>query len=141
MPTSTVTLVEGMQFVADFGSGHAIVMDGPADFGGHDTGPRPMELLLAGLGGCTGMDVASILRKKRQPFTGLKVDIVGTKAEEHPSRYTKIVVNYEVRGRGVSDAAVQQPSPQVGAQPSTAHEHMVSAPVQNPSPQVSPQSA
>lgn len=108
MPTSTITFVKDMQFVAETGSGHAIVLDGPEDFGGHDTGVRPMELLLAGLGGCTGMDVVSILRKKRQRFTGVSVHVRGEKAENHPMRFTKIHVEYEVRGYGLSEQAVKR---------------------------------
>jgi putative redox protein len=101
-----VSFVDGLQFVGEAGSGHSIVMDGTAEFGGRDTGPRPMELLLMGLGGCTGMDVVSILKKKRQPFTGLDVAVSGTKAGDHPQRFTDIEIEFVVRGSGVKEEAV-----------------------------------
>jgi len=108
MPKSSVTLVKGMQFVANSGTGHAIVMDADKKFGGQDSGARPMEMLLMGFGGCTGMDVISILRKKRQDVTGLEIRLDGEKAEEHPGRYTKIHLEYLITGRNVSSQAVER---------------------------------
>lgn len=108
MPESTVTLVKGMQFVANSGTGHAIVMDADQKFGGQDSGARPMEMLLMGFGGCTGMDVISILRKKRQDVTGLEIRLNGEKAEGHPSRYTRIQLEYLITGRNVSSQAVER---------------------------------
>ncbi len=108
MPDAVVTLVADMQFVAETGSGHTVVMDAPKSVGGHAAAPSPMEMLLVGLGGCTGMDVISILRKKRQTVSGFSVEVHGEKAEEHPMRYTKINVVYRVRGRGVTEAAVKR---------------------------------
>lgn len=95
-----------MGFRAETGSGHEVLMDAAPDVGGEDRGARPMELLLVGLAGCTGMDVISILRKMRQDITGYEVRAIGERAEEHPRRYTRIVVEHIVRGRGVTEANV-----------------------------------
>jgi len=103
-----VTFVEGLQFVGEASSGHAIVMDGPPEVGGSDTGLRPTELLLIGLGGCSGMDVISILKKKRQDVTGLEIHVNGTKADSHPKKFTEITVKYVVRGRNISEEAVRR---------------------------------
>lgn len=108
MTTATVKFVDGLQFVGEATSGHAFIMDGDHEVGGNDTGMRPMELLLVGLGGCSGMDVVSILRKKKQPVTGLEINIKGKKAESHPKRYTEIKVEFIVRGKGVEEAAVKR---------------------------------
>ncbi|HIC88785.1 MAG TPA: OsmC family peroxiredoxin [Anaerolineae bacterium] len=107
MNTAKVTWVDGLQFVAEAGSGHAFVIDGDPKSGGAGTGARPMELLLLGLAGCTGMDVAHILRKQRQTFTGLQVNVQAERAETHPKVYTKIHVEYVVRGP-VKEAALQK---------------------------------
>lgn len=103
-----VKLVDGLQFVGEGQSGHAIIMDGLPRYGGTDTGLRPMELLLIGLGGCTGMDAISILRKKKQEVTGLEINLRGTKAEKDPMRYTDVEIEFVVRGRGVEEAAVKR---------------------------------
>jgi len=108
MPSATVSMVKDMQFLGETGSGHVIVMDANQQFGGRDTGARPMELLLVGFGGCTGMDVISILRKKRQNVKGLSVRVDGTKADGHPGRYTKIHLKYTVTGRDVKPEAVER---------------------------------
>jgi len=98
----------GMRFVGKADSGHAVVMDAGAAVGGEDSGPRPSELLLMGLAGCTGMDVISILRKKRQPVTGLEVIVHATQAPDHPKRFTAMTVEYRVSGTGVDPAAVRR---------------------------------
>lgn len=98
MTQASVTLVDGMQFVVETGSGHSFTIDSVPDVGGHDTGPRPFELVAAGLAGCTGMDVISILRKMQQKVTGLKVEVNGEQAAEHPKKFTKIHVKYIVTG-------------------------------------------
>lgn len=103
-----VTLCGGMRFVGQADSGHAIVMDTSAANGGSDSGARPSELLLLGLAGCTGMDVISILRKKRQPVTGLEVVVRASHAPDHPKRFTKMAVEYRVSGAGVDPAAVRR---------------------------------
>jgi putative redox protein len=106
---ATVTFEGGMQFVGQGGtSGQKSTMDASVEGGGQNSGPRPMEMLLLGLGGCTGMDVVSILRKKRQPFTGLEMLLSGDRAPENPKRYTAIHNEYVVHGKGVDSKAVAE---------------------------------
>jgi putative redox protein len=75
---------------------------------GEEAGPRPLELVLLGLAGCTTMDVVSILNKKRQHFTGLQVNVSAERAEEHPKVYTKIHLEFAVQGHGVKPEAVER---------------------------------
>jgi len=103
-----VDLTGGMAFNAETGSGHSFVMDSNPDVGGAEKGPRPMEVILAALGGCTGMDVISILRKMRQDVTGYEVRLRGETADEHPRVFTKITVEHVVRGRGISEDSVKR---------------------------------
>ncbi len=107
MSKARVRWVEGMQFIAEADSGHAIVLDGSPSVGGRDTGPRSMELLLMGLAGCTAMDVVFILRRKRQKFTGVEVNVTAERAPTHPKVYTKIHIEYLIYG-DVSDKAARQ---------------------------------
>ncbi|MCX5719321.1 MAG: OsmC family protein [Nitrospirae bacterium] len=108
MTHATVTYVQGLQFVGEASSGHAIVMDGDPEVGGHDAGLRPMELLLVGLGGCSGMDVISILKKKKQEVTSLKINLKGQKAENYPKKFTDIVIEFILSGRNISEEAVKR---------------------------------
>ncbi len=94
MVESKAVLVAGQQFVGEASSGHAIVMDGD-----RKSGPSPMELVLIALCGCTGYDVASILRKKREPFSSLEVSAKAEKAAESPNVYTEIHLIYRVGGK------------------------------------------
>ncbi len=103
--TAQVTLEEGMRFTAESGSGHRVTLDADEHGGGENLGFRPMELLLVGLAGCTGMDVISILRKKRQQVTGYEVQVWGVRAEEHPMVFVEITVEHVVTGRGARDRA------------------------------------
>ncbi len=103
-----VKYIDGLQFVGEASSGHAIVMDGDKKFGGADTGLRPTELLLIGLGGCSGMDVISILKKKKQDVRGLEINIKGEKAETYPQKFTDIAIEYVVKGHHVSEEAVKR---------------------------------
>jgi putative redox protein len=104
--TAQATLIEGMAFTAEAGSGHTVPLDAEEHGGGHDTGFRPMELLLVGLAGCTGMDVISILRKMRQEVTGYAVHAQGERAVDHPMVFTDITVEHVVTGRAISPEAV-----------------------------------
>jgi len=108
MSKAKVTYVGGMQFVGEGDSGHAIVMDSGSDVGGKNTGLRPSELLLIGIGGCSGMDIISILKKKRQQVSSFEINITGTKAGEHPMKYTHIDVEYVVTGKDLAEDAVQK---------------------------------
>lgn len=103
MPEAKVTWIGGKQFVAVSGSGHGMVLDTPADIGGNNTGPTPMELVLMGLGGCTGVDIAFILGDRmKQQVTGIEVAVSGERADQPPKVYTDIDVIYRVRGKDLS---------------------------------------
>jgi putative redox protein len=99
--------VTGLQFVGrGLASNGPVVMDGAVENGGLGSGIRPMEALLTSLASCSGMDVISILQKKRQRVTGFTVEVEGQRADEHPRRYVHIALTYVVRGHGVDEAAV-----------------------------------
>jgi putative redox protein len=104
----TLTWVDGMQFAVETGSRHTLTLDTAKESGGNDSGPRPMEMLLVGLGGCTGVDVLHILKKMRQEVTGVQIRVRGKRATEHPRVYTDIEVEYTVSGRGLSEGKVRQ---------------------------------
>ena len=104
--TARAILEAGMRFDAESGSGHHVILDAAGDGGGEDMGFRPMELLLVGLAGCTGMDVISILRKKRQDVTSYEVQARGVRAEEHPMVFVEITVEHIVTGHHVQPEAV-----------------------------------
>ncbi len=106
--TATVKLETGMRFDAEAGSGHHVTLDAAEHGGGQNAGFRPMEMLLVGLGGCTGMDVISILRKKRQQVTGYEVHVSGIRAEDHPMVFVEITVEHIVTGHGVQPEAVER---------------------------------
>ncbi|HWR58067.1 MAG TPA: OsmC family protein, partial [Thermodesulfovibrionales bacterium] len=103
-----VKYVDGLQFVGEASSGHAVLMDGDQVFGGMNTALRPTELLLIGLGGCAGMDVVSVLKKKRQDLRGLDININGKRAEEHPKKFTEIDIEFVVSGHNLSEDAVKR---------------------------------
>ncbi len=105
---ATVTLVDGMAFRAVGPSGHAIMLDAVPEAGGQGNGAGPLELVLLGLGGCTGMDVISMLRKMRQDVTGYEVRLESVRATEHPKVFTSIVVEHVVRGRGLNPGSVRR---------------------------------
>ncbi len=93
-----ITWLEDMTFVAQSPSGHALVLDGPPELGGHNLGPRPMELLLMGMGGCTAIDVVNILRKSRQEVRGCEVQIEAERADSDPKVFTAIQVHFILTG-------------------------------------------
>jgi len=104
----SVELLGGMAFRATTDSGHELMLDAAPEHGGADRGPRPMELLLVGLAGCTAMDVIGILRKMRQDVTGYTVRVEAQRAEEHPKVLTAITVEHVLRGRRLSAEAVRK---------------------------------
>jgi putative redox protein len=103
-----VSLLDNMKFSGTSSSGHALSMDADEASGGTNAGFRPKELLLVGFGGCSGMDVISILRKKREPVTGLDINVKGTVAENHPKLYKEIHIEYIVKGVGVNSQSVER---------------------------------
>jgi putative redox protein len=100
--------VEGVSFVGHSESGHSVVLDGSPDMGGANLGVRPMELLLMGLGGCTALDVISILRKARQAVSDCVVEVSGERSEQIPKVFTRIHVHFVVTGSGLSVSHVRR---------------------------------
>lgn len=96
----------GMSFIAETGSGHAVVMDGAPEAGGRNIGPRPMEMLLAGTGGCSAFDVVLILKKGRQAVSGCEVSLKAERADSDPKVFTKIHFHYRVTGKHLKPDAV-----------------------------------
>ena len=105
---STIKLVDNMQFTATADSGHEVIMDAPPSVGGNNTGSKPSELLLMGFGGCSGMDVISILRKKKQEVTSFEMNVNGETSESHPKKFTDIHIEYVVTGKNISEVAVKR---------------------------------
>lgn len=103
-----VKWVEGKAFVGESGSGHALVLDAPAEHGGRNLGPSPMELVLIGAGGCTAFDVVDILRKGRHDVTDCVVELEAERAPEPPRVFTAITLRFVVTGRGLPRAAVER---------------------------------
>lgn len=101
MKKALVTWNGGMKFHAHTGTGHNVVMDARPDVGGNNEGPRPTELLLAALGGCTGMDVVSILTKMRIPFDRFEMGIEALEQREHPQAFTAFRLVYRLWGAAV----------------------------------------
>lgn len=106
--TVLVELKEGMRFDAVGEDGVVVQLDSDAVHGGVGSGFRPMELLLAGLGACTAMDVISILRKKRQNVTAYRIEVSGTQAEEYPRVFTDITIRHILQGNELSSDGVQR---------------------------------
>lgn len=96
----------GMSFVAESGSGHALVMDGAPEAGGRNLGPRPMEMLLAGTGGCTAFDVVLILKRGRHAVSGCEVKLSAERAESDPKIFTRVHFHYRIKGRQLKPEAV-----------------------------------
>ncbi|WP_028304849.1 OsmC family protein [Oceanospirillum maris] len=105
---AVVKWTDGVQFVAESGSGHAIIVDGPPEKGGRNTGPRPMELLLMGLGSCSSFDVIGILQKSRQDIIDCHVEVEAERVDAVPALFTKIHLHFVVTGRGVKEAHVKR---------------------------------
>jgi putative redox protein len=106
--TAKISWVDGALFVAEGGSGHTITMDGAPDIGGRNLASRPMEVVLIGMGGCTAIDVVSMLRKQRQDIEGVEVSLVAERAEDHPKVFTSVKLVYTVRGRKLNKALVER---------------------------------
>ncbi len=105
---ATVKRVDGITMIGKADSNVWITMDGPEKFGGSDAGVRPFELFLIGLGGCTGMDVISILTKKRAPLDDFEMHIEADRAPEHPMVFTEIRIKYVLYGKGLKTKDVEE---------------------------------
>jgi len=103
-----VKWVDGVSFVGESGSGHAVVTDGAPEAGGRNVGMRPMELVLLGAASCTAFDLVMILKKARQPIADCAVDAVAERAETVPRVFTKIHLKYLVAGRGLDPKQVER---------------------------------
>lgn len=103
---ATVKWAGQARFEATSGSGHTVVLDGPPDAGGLNQGPRPMEMLLLGLGGCTAFDVVHILQRGRHDVVQCDVEIEATRADVPPQVFTGIHLHYKVAGKGLTEAVV-----------------------------------
>lgn len=102
----TIRWIDDVMFVAESGSGHTVVIDGPPDDGGRNIGIRPMELVLLGVGGCTSFDIISILKKARQPVTDCVTRISARRSDDVPSVFTSIHIQVTVTGRGLKERQV-----------------------------------
>jgi len=98
----------GMSFIAETGSGHAVIMDGAPEGGGKNLGPRPMEMVLLGTGGCTAYDVVLILQRGKQDVRGCDVKLTAERAETEPKVFTNIHFHFTVRGRNLKEATVER---------------------------------
>ena len=105
---STVKWTDGAMFVGESGSGHSVVMDGPADLGGRNLGPRPLEMLLLGTGGCATYDVVSMLKKSRQKVVDCRVELEAVRADAVPAVFTSIAMHFVVTGAGLKESQVKR---------------------------------
>lgn len=96
----------GMSFIAETGSGHMVTMDGAPEAGGRNLAPRPMEMLLAGAGGCTAFDIVMILKKGRHQVSGCDVRLEAERAETDPKVFTRIHFHFRVSGKNLKPEAV-----------------------------------
>lgn len=99
---------EGVSFLGQVGSGHSVLMDGAPEAGGKNLGPRPMEMILLGLGGCTAFDVVHILRKGRQAITGCQVEMDAQRATEDPKVFTRIHLHFIITGKDLDPRQVER---------------------------------
>ena len=105
---TTVKWTDGAMFVGESGSGHSVVMDGPEDLGGRNLGPRPMEMLLLGTGGCSVYDVMSMLKKSRQKVVDCRVELDAERADAVPAVFTRINMHFVVTGVGLKQSQVKR---------------------------------
>ncbi len=103
-----VKWIEGIAFVGEAESGHAVIMDGAPAAGGRNLGPRPMEMLLLGAGGCSSIDVIMILKKSRQAVSDCYVELAAERAETDPKVFTKIHMHFVVKGKDIKPEAVEK---------------------------------
>ena len=106
--TTSVTWQGDAAFLGKSASGHEVLMDGPLEGGGANKGPRPMEMLLLGMGACSSYDVVSILRKSRQDIESCEVDISSERADADPKIYTSIHLHFKLKGTDLKDKQVER---------------------------------
>ena len=100
--------VEGVAFIGESETGHAVVLDGAPENGGRNIGMRPMEMLLIGMGACTSFDVVTILKKARQPILDCVAEINADRADEVPKVFTKIHVHFVITGNNLNATQVER---------------------------------
>lgn len=105
---AAVQWVKDVSFVAESGSGHAVVMDGAPEYGGRNIGVRPMEMLLMGLGGCASFDVVTILKKARQQITDVRAELSAERADAIPAVFTKIHLHFVITGKELKETQVKK---------------------------------
>ncbi len=105
---ATINWAGKARFEATSGSGHTVTLDGPPDHGGENGGPRPMEMVLMGLGGCSAFDVMSILQKSRQNVTDCRLEMKADRADAVPAVFTKIHLHFIVTGNDLKEAMVKR---------------------------------
>jgi putative redox protein len=103
---ATIKWVDGAMFLGESGTGHSLVMDGAEEQGGRNLGPRPMEMLLIGLGGCSAYDVMAMLRKSRQNVVDCRAELAAERADAVPAVFTKIHVHFVVTGTRLKESQV-----------------------------------
>jgi putative redox protein len=101
-------LIENVCWLAQADSGHGVVIDGSPEIGGQNLGTRPMELVLMGLGGCSAIDVVSIMRKQRLEVTDCVIELEAERAATDPKVFTKIHIHYVVTGKNLKEAQVKR---------------------------------
>ena len=105
---ATVKWVDGVMFLGESGSGHAVIMDGAPDQGGRNMGARPMEMILIGLGGCASFDVMTMLQKGRQAVSDCSVELTAERVDAVPAVFSKIHLNFLVTGTDLKDSQVKR---------------------------------
>jgi putative redox protein len=105
---ANIAQVRGITFVGKAASNNWVPMDGPEEFGGSNAATRPKELILISLGGCSGSDVASILKKMREKVTRFEIDLDADVAEEHPKVFTKIHITYKFWGEDLKTENIEK---------------------------------
>jgi putative redox protein len=105
---ATIKWVDGVMFVGESGSGHAVVMDGPPDLGGRNMGIRPMEMLLLGVGGCSSFDVVQILQKGRNDLVSCVAELTAERVDAVPAVFSKIHLHFVVGGRDLKPTVVER---------------------------------
>lgn len=103
-----VRWIEGMRFIGETDSGHLVVMDAPKESGGENLAPSPMTILLTTLGGCTGMDVVSILKKMKEKVANFSIEIGAQRREEHPRIFSEIEMVYKFQGEDLNRENIEK---------------------------------